>query len=183
MGQSRVSFSKKITGPQVIKEIPAFYGTRRFITAFTRAQQSHFLNIHFNIILSSLRSSKWSLSLRFPLQNPVCTSLLPSTYYCTSKPSMHLSPPQYLLRAPPSHFSLVDHQKNIWWRVLAGIVGSNPARCMDVSLVSVMCYQLQVSASGWSLVQRSPTDCGVSECDSESSIMRRPWPTVAAAPW
>jgi hypothetical protein len=22
-----------------------------------------------------------------------------------------------------------------------------------------------------------PTDCGVSECDRETSIMRRPWPT------
>ena len=32
--------------------------------------------------------------------------------------------------------------------------------------------------SGRSLyvVQRSPTECGVSECDRETSIMRRPWP-------
>jgi hypothetical protein len=27
---------------------------------------------------------------------------------------------------------------------------------------------------GWS---RSPTECSVSECDREASIMRRPWPT------
>jgi hypothetical protein len=26
-------------------------------------------------------------------------------------------------------------------------------------------------------VQRSPTECGVSECDREASIMRGPWPT------
>jgi len=38
------------------------------------------------------------------------------------------------------------------------------------------------SASGWSLVQRSPTECGVTECDYESSIMRMPWPTGAFAP-
>ena len=31
--------------------------------------------------------------------------------------------------------------------------------------------------SGESLVQRSPADCDVSECDRESSIMRRAWPT------
>jgi hypothetical protein len=31
--------------------------------------------------------------------------------------------------------------------------------------------------TSWSLVQRSPTDCGVSECDREASIMRGPWPT------
>jgi hypothetical protein len=32
-----------------------------------------------------------------------------------------------------------------------------------LSLVSVVCYQVEVSATGWSLVQRSPTDCGVSK--------------------
>ena len=31
--------------------------------------------------------------------------------------------------------------------------------------------------SGLSLIQRSPAKCGVSECDNESSIMRRPWPS------
>jgi hypothetical protein len=30
---------------------------------------------------------------------------------------------------------------------------------------------------GWSIVQRSLTDCGTSECDRESSAMKRPWPT------
>jgi hypothetical protein len=37
-------------------------------------------------------------------------------------------------------------------------------------LVSVVCCQVDVSASGWSLVQRSPTECGVSKtCDREAS--------------
>jgi hypothetical protein len=45
------------------------------------------------------------------------------------------------------------------------------------SLVSVVCCQVEVSASGWSPVQRGPTECGVSECDREASILRRPWPT------
>jgi hypothetical protein len=31
----------------------------------------------------------------------------------------------------------------------------------DVSVVSVVCCQLQVAAKGRSLVQRSPTDCAV----------------------
>ena len=30
------------------------------------------------------------------------------------------------------------------------------------SLVNVLCCQIEVSVLGWSLVQRSPTDCGVS---------------------
>ena len=38
-----------------------------------------------------------------------------------------------------------------------------------LSLVSVVCCQVEVSATGWSLVQRSPTDCGVSECVREAS--------------
>ena len=36
--------------------------------------------------------------------------------------------------------------------------------------------EVDVSASGWSLVQSSPTDCGVSEWDREASIMTTPWP-------
>jgi hypothetical protein len=43
--------------------------------------------------------------------------------------------------------------------------------------VSVVFCQMEVSASGLSLVRRSPTEFGGSECDLEASIMRRPWPT------
>jgi len=43
-----------------------------------------------------------------------------------------------------------------------------------LSVVSVVCCQVEVSATGWSLVQRSPTDCGASLCDLETSGKRRP---------
>jgi len=33
-----------------------------------------------------------------------------------------------------------------------------------LSVVSVACFQVEVSATDWSLVQRSPTDCGTSLC-------------------
>ena len=87
---------EKLTSSQLVKKFPAFYGTQRFITAFTSAQPpdpipshidpvhaltSHFLNIHLNIILPKSGSSKWSLFLRFPHQNPVHTSSLPHTCY------------------------------------------------------------------------------------------------------
>jgi len=57
-------------------------------------------------------------------------------------------------------------------------VGLLPLACWDcgfesrrghgcLSVVSVVCCQVEVSAADWSLVQSSPTDCGVSECDRE----------------
>ena len=41
---------------------------------------------------------------------------------------------------------------------------------------SVVCCQVEVSASGWSLDKRIPTDCDVSECVRETSIMMMLWP-------
>jgi len=41
-----------------------------------------------------------------------------------------------------------------------------------MSLVGVMCRQVGVPATGRSLVQRSPTEYGVSECDAETSRRR-----------
>ena len=46
-----------------------------------------------------------------------------------------------------------------------------------LSLVRVLCYQVEISATGRSLVQRNPTASGLSERDGEASIMRRPWPS------
>jgi len=51
-----------------------------------------------------------------------------------------------------------------------------------MSVVNVMCCQVEVSATSYSLVHWNPTDCGVSECNHESSIMRGPWPTRAVGP-
>jgi len=44
-----------------------------------------------------------------------------------------------------------------------------------MSLVIVVCGQVEVSATILSLVQRSPTQCSVSECDREALRMSRPW--------
>jgi hypothetical protein len=68
-------------------------------------------------------------------------------------------------------------------------VGLRPLTCWDcgfesrradgcLCLVSgVCCWQVEVSAPCRSLIQRSPTECGVSECDRKASTMRKPWPT------
>jgi hypothetical protein len=59
-------------------------------------------------------------------------------------------------------------------RSLAENAGSNPAGGMNIcTLLSVLCSQVGVSATGQSYVQRSPTECGGSECDHEASTMRR----------
>jgi hypothetical protein len=62
---------------------------------------------------------------------------------------------------------------------LERLAGSNPPGGMDVlSLESVVCVvRVEVSATGLSLFQSSPTECGVSECDREASTGRRPCPT------
>ena len=61
-------------------------------------------------------------------------------------------------------------------RSLAGIVRSNPAGGVDVSCE---CCVLLDRGLCVGLISRpeSPTGCGVSEFDRETSIMRRPWPT------
>ena len=61
--------------------------------------------------------------------------------------------------------------------------GSTAARLADCGfesrrgMISLLCFRVEVAATGRSLLQRSPTECGVSECDREASIMRRPSPT------
>jgi len=72
---------EKLTGSQLLKKFPEFYGTRRFITAFTSARHlslcdpdryspctiCHFLKIHLNIILPSKPVSfKWLFPSDFP---------------------------------------------------------------------------------------------------------------------
>jgi len=71
-------------------------------------------------------------------------------------------------------FVMCHYYLSQWPRVLrrtscgrspAEIVSSNPNGghgCLSV--VSVVCCQVEVSATDWSLVQTSPTDCGASLC-------------------
>ena len=63
---------------------------------------SHLLKIHISIILpSTTESSKWSLTLTFPHQNPVHTFPVPYTFYM---PRL-------------THSSLFYHPNNIGWAV------------------------------------------------------------------
>jgi len=91
---------QKLTGSQLVKKFPAFYGTRRFITTFTSARHlslylsqinpvhastSHFLNINLNIILPFTSGSSFS-------------------QVSPTKLCIRLSSPPYALHAPPISF-------------------------------------------------------------------------------
>ena len=104
---------QKLTFFQLVQNFPAFYGTLRFITAFTTARHLS-LSLATSIqsilphstywrsikILSSpsIRGSpKWPIFFTFSHQNPVYASLLPHTRYMSR----------------PSHYSRFDHPNNI----------------------------------------------------------------------
>jgi hypothetical protein len=59
---------------------------------------------------------------------------------------------------------------------------SSPSGDMDVCLLLVLCCQVEVSVTGRSFIQMSPTACGVPECDGEALMMGKPWPMGAVAP-
>jgi hypothetical protein len=57
----------------------------------------------------------------------------------------------------------------------------NPLR-PRMSLMNVLCHQVETSATGLFLVQRSPVKRSVSVCDPETSTMGLPSPSKAVAP-
>jgi hypothetical protein len=105
---------------------------------------SNFLKTHFNIILLSMsRSSKWSLSLTFPHQNPVWTSRVSHT--CNMP--------------RPYHYSWYDHPKNIWReiQVLFNVIFprdlSVPHRAKFIIQALTACFvSPTVSNEAWSKV-------------------------------
>ena len=67
-------------------------------------------------------------------------------------------------------------KRGVCGRSLTGIVSSHTAGSMDICLLWKLCSHVQISALGWSLFQRSSTNCGVSiECDREAPS----WGTTA----
>ena len=125
---------EKLTGFQLVKKLPAFYRTQKFITAFTSAHHLslswssscssfHFLKIHRNIILPSTPGSlRWSLCFRFPHQNAIYTSPLPHTCYMLRQ--FHSSPiwsPEYrrfILNFNPEFWTNDNNPKAWKWRII-----------------------------------------------------------------
>jgi hypothetical protein len=117
---------EKPQGPQTLKKFPAFYGTRKFTTAFTTAHHlslswtrsiqstppSHFSNTNFNIILLSTPGpSKWPPSLRFPALNPCIHRSAPPYVLHTLPIPVFLSPERLYLR---NKMKLKGGRRNAW---------------------------------------------------------------------
>ena len=104
---------EKLTGPQLVKKFLTFYGTRKFITAFTTAHHlsmssarsinvhafpSHFLKIHCNAVLIHA----WVFQM------------VSFTQISPPKPCMHLSCLPYMPHAPSiSYFLIIQTYINI----------------------------------------------------------------------
>jgi len=80
---------------------------------------------------------------------------------------------------PRGHaFSGVGLQALTYWG--CGFESRRRHGCL--SPVSIVCCQVEISAMGRSLVQRSPNGCGVFDCDPETARARRPSSTRAVEP-
>ena len=62
---------------------------------------------------------------------------------------------------------LVKRRGRSRWPIPYWDCGFESRRREWTSVVNVVCCQVEVTATGRSLVQRSPTDCAVAECDRD----------------
>jgi hypothetical protein len=130
---------------------------------------------HFNIVLPSIlfRCSKWSFSFMSLHQNSARISLL-------LRRSCHISPPLSSLIWSPVWYSVTStgHEGRFQWprglrrrsasvRLLGrGFEYSREHGCLSV--VSVVCYQVEVSATVRSLLRGNPTECDLDTSKWES---------------
>ena len=113
------------------------------------------LNLHFQRQISNLSQ-----------QIPVSISFFPPT---THRPISTLYNCRYTLNCR-SQWPRDLRRRSAAARLLGLRVRIPPGAWMSVSCE---CYEVELSASGWSLVQRSPTECTVLECDRKAPHVGR----------
>ena len=124
---------EKQTGPQLVKICLVFYGTRRFIAAFTRPNTCPYSEPDQSIPCPNPTS--WILIL---ILSPIYAYVFQVVFFSQvspQKPCFRLSCPPYVPHAPPITF--IDHATNIWWglhirKLLA--MNVSPLPCCLVSL-------------------------------------------------
>jgi hypothetical protein len=108
---------EKLTGLKLVKKVPAFYWTRRFITAFTSARH---LSLSSASPIQSIapHPTSWRSIL---IICPLLRLGLPSGLFPSGSPPKpyyrRLCPPHPLYMPRPSHSSVFYHPYNIGWGV------------------------------------------------------------------
>jgi hypothetical protein len=106
---------EKLTGLQLVKNFPTFYGTWRFITTFTSA---HHLSLSWATSIQSITPHPTYWRFILILSSHLClglpSSLIPSGF--PPKPCTRLSPPPYMLNAPPIWFFSILSPAQHWVR-------------------------------------------------------------------
>ena len=102
---------EKLSVFQLVKKFPAFYGTRRFVTAFTSARH---LSLSWASSIQSILShpTSWrSILILYPIYALV-SPVISFPPLSPPKPCTRLSPSPYALHAPPnSFFSIISPAK------------------------------------------------------------------------
>ena len=94
IGEWGTVYPEKLTGPQLVEKFPAFYGIRRFITAFTRAR---------HLSLCSARSIQCSFEIN-------CNTVLPPM----TAPSMSPHQPLYVPLLSPIRATCPTHLTRLY---------------------------------------------------------------------
>ena len=176
---------EQLTSLQLVKKFPAFHGNRRFITALTSVRHMSLSRASSNqSIYPHPTSWRSMLILSTHLLLGLPSGLFPSGFLTKTLYTSLTSP----IRATcPSHLILLDFitrtiyyihtrlsnrydGRSQWPR---GLRRSAAARLLELwvwiprgawMFVCCVLSERKVSATSWSLVQRSPTDCGASLC-------------------
>ena len=104
---------EKLTGFQLVKKFPAFYGTRRFITVFTSARHLS-LSWASSIKSITLHPTYWRSILILSSSLLLGPQVVTFPQVSTPKPCTHLSSPLYALHTPPISFFPIWSPEKYW---------------------------------------------------------------------